>query len=141
MDGKPLLKDKDKPKKQKKKTVLKLKKELDKVFSLFIRHKYAKNGYVECYTCYEKKEINSIQNGHFVSRAHLATRYMEENCRPQCVGCNVFGGGRTAIYANRLETENPGIVAKLYRQAQEIVKNYPYEEKIEYYKEKLVELQ
>lgn len=122
-----------------KKTVSWLKKEADRVFSLYIRNKYAKNGYVKCYTCGKQLEIKQMQCGHFVSRSHLATRYSEDNCRPQCVGCNVFGGGKTATFAVRLERENPGIVKSLYQQAQKIVKNFPYEEIISKYKQKLDE--
>lgn len=138
--GNPLLKEKDKPKKKKKKTVSKLKKELDKVFSEYIRRKYAKNGKTNCYTCSRLLEWQQIQCGHFVSRQHLSTRYDEENCRPQCVGCNVFGGGRVSTFANNLENESIGIVASLYRKAGLIFKDFPYEEKIEEYKNKLTNL-
>lgn len=131
-----------KPKKKPKKlTTSQLKKKLDNVFSKYIRQKYADNdGYVLCYTCGIKKSYAEIQNGHFVSRSHLATRYLEENCRPQCVGCNIFAGGRVAVFATNLEREKKGIVQELYRKAQEITKYYPYEEKIKEYEEKLQKL-
>lgn len=119
----------------KKKTTSQLKKELDKVFSQYIRQKYAdQNGYVKCYTCGVTKTIKEIQNGHFVSRSYLATRFSEDNCRPQCVGCNVFGGGRLPIFASNLEKETNGITSRLYREAQKIVKDFPYQAKIDYYK-------
>ena len=121
-------------KKVKKKTTSQLKKELDKVFSIYIRQKYAKEEKVHCYTCGVLQDIKRIQNGHFVSRGYLATRFDERNCKPQCVGCNVFGGGKTAVFANRLEKETPGIVKELYREAQKIVKDFPYQAKIDYYK-------
>ena len=57
----------------------KLKKELDMVFSLFIRAKYPK----VCYTC--KATDKTLQCGHFITRNHLATRWLESNCRPQCL--------------------------------------------------------
>lgn len=120
----------------KKKTISWLKKELDRVFSIFIRQKYAdSNGMVRCYTCGVLKPIKEMQNGHFVSRIHLATRYDEDNCRPQCVGCNVFGGGKIAVFATKLEAElGKGIIGRLYRKAQQIVKDFPYESKIAHYK-------
>lgn len=123
-----------KAKKVKKKTNARLKKELDKIFSQYIRQKYAKDGIVKCYTCGSAKTIKEIQNGHFVSRSYLATRFSEDNCRPQCVGCNVFGGGRLPIFGSNLEKETNGITTQLYREAQKIVKDYPYQEKIDYYK-------
>lgn len=121
-----------------KKTTSQLKKELDRVFSLYIRNKYAEDGYVQCYTCGATKLIKEIQCGHFVSRGNLATRFDEKNCRPQCAGCNVFGGGRVSTFAVKLEQEcGEGTVSRLYRQANQITKDYPYAEKITEYKEKL----
>ena len=128
-------------KKVKKKTTSQLKKELDKVFSIYIRQKYEKNGQVQCYTCGKTFHWKEIQNGHFVSRTQLATRYDERNCKPQCVGCNIFGGGRIATFANYLEREEEGIVARLYREAQKIVKDFPYQEKIDFYKEKIKDIE
>jgi hypothetical protein len=79
-----------------------------------------------------------IQNGHFVSRSSLSTRYDEDNCRPQCVGCNIFGGGQIHRFGFNLDMEcGEGTVARLYRKAQEITKNYPYEEKIKEYQTKI----
>lgn len=83
----------------------KLKKKLDEVFSLYIRHKYAVNGMVKCYTCDVVKPIKEMQNGHYISRGVLATRFLEINCRPQCVGCNVFKHGNYIVYTRRLEEE------------------------------------
>ncbi len=139
--SKPLPKEKDLPKKERKKTTSQLKKELDKIFSLYIRHKYAKNRKVSCYTCGAVKDIANIQNGHFVSRLYLATRYSEDNCRPQCVGCNLFGKGKTATFGANLERDcGAESVSRLFREAQTIFKNFPYQEKITYYKEKLAHL-
>lgn len=95
-----------------------------------------------CYTCGKKAPWKEMQNGHFVSRAQLATRFSEDNCRVQCVGCNVFGGGRTSIFAEKLEEElGEGTTARLYREANRIVKDFPYEERITYYSNKIKEYQ
>lgn len=136
-----LRKEKDKPKGKRKKTTSQLKKELDKWFSLYIRHKYAdEQGQVRCYTCGATKAIKEIQNGHFVSRSALSLRYDERNCRAQCKGCNIFGKGRVATFGFKLEQEQKGIVAELYRKAQEITKDYPYQEMIDHYKKRVDEL-
>lgn len=140
--GIPRPKGKDKPKKDRKKTSSQLKKLLDKVFSEFIRRKYAdKEGKIKCYTCPKVLKWQELQCGHFVSRQHLATRYDEENVRPQCIGCNIFGGGKVSVFANNLEFEREGIVNALYRKSSEIIKSYPYEQKIIYYKEKIKQLE
>lgn len=124
----------------KKKTNAQLKKQLDIIFSIYIRTKFSRGGTVACFTCNKQLAIKEAQCGHFIRRQYLATRYSEDNCRPQCVGCNIFGDGKTVEFARKLEEEKPGIVKKLYRQAQEIVRYYPYEEKIAYYKDLLTKM-
>lgn len=119
-----------------------LKKQLDSLFSEYIRRMHAdEGGGSNCYTCGLWKLWKELQNGHFVSRAHLATRYSEDNCRPQCVGCNVFGGGRVSIFAEKLDEElGIGTVSRLYREANTTVKDFPYQEKIDHYKRRLEEM-
>lgn len=85
----------NKPNKRKPPTISKLKKELDRVFSLYIRAKYEK----KCYTC---EYIGMLQNGHFVPRGYLAVRWDEDNCRPQCRNCNVFDHGKPFEFEERL---------------------------------------
>lgn len=77
----------------------KLKKELDRVFSIYIRSKHTK----KCYTC--PKTDCVLQCGHFVPRQYLATRWSEDNCRPQCVGCNLFGNGQLLDFEENLKRE------------------------------------
>lgn len=92
--------------KRKPKTQSQLKKELDRVFSIYIRQKYADdNGMVACYTCGKVMHWKKIQNGHFLSRQYLATRWDENNCRPQCVGCNIYGNGKPLDFEERLKKE------------------------------------
>ena len=63
-----------------KKTISKLKKELDKWFSLYIRLREANEfGMVQCFTCgIVRGYKDGMQNGHFQSRKHLSTRFDEE---------------------------------------------------------------
>lgn len=118
----------------KKKTQAQLKKELDRVFSLYIRAKYPK----ECYTC--GKIGGTLQNGHFVSRSYLATRFNEDNCRPQCVGCNLFGGGKPLDFEEHLKKElGAKRVEALKKSRHTITILSPawYQERIDYYKSML----
>ena len=88
------------------KTAAKLKKDLDAIFSKYIRLKYSdENGNVACYTCGKVMHWKQIQNGHFISRQYLATRWHEDNCRPQCVGDNIFGNGKPLDFEERLKEE------------------------------------
>ena len=85
--------------KVKAKTQAQLKKLLDKTFSEYIRAKYPKR----CYTCGRRGVL--LQCGHFISRQYLITRWDERNTRPQCVGCNIFGGGKPLDFEENLKNE------------------------------------
>lgn len=87
------------PQRKKPKSLSKLKKELDRLFSLWIRAKYPKR----CYTC--DRAYPNLQCGHFVSRQYLATRWEESNCRPQCMVCNVRLHGNILEFEERLIKE------------------------------------
>ena len=79
---------------KKKPTISKLKKELDKVFSQYVRLSHADHsGMCECFTCRTYKHWKEIQAGHFMSRRHNATRWHLDNVKPQCVKCNMFNQG------------------------------------------------
>lgn len=79
---------------------------LDQVFSRFIRLKYADDrGYSTCYTCGIDEHIKRLHCGHFVSRNHLAGRFNEANCRPQCISCNIFKSGMNKEYTLMLIDE------------------------------------
>lgn len=120
-------------------TTAKLKKELDSVFSLFIRQKYAdkQTGLVACYTCGKVKHWKEQQCGHFVSRQYLATRWHENNCRVQDVGCNVFGNGKPLDFEENLKKElGADYVENMKASRHEVLKldrNW-YQEKITHYK-------
>src|SRR6185369_5708080 len=81
-------------------------KKLDRVFSKNISKKKAKTfGMTRCYTCDKTAHWKDLQNGHYISRGHMATRWLEENCRVQCSGCNIFKRGNYTEYAYRLLKE------------------------------------
>lgn len=123
--------------------ISKLKKEADRVFSLFVRQRFSDNaGEVSCYTCPFRAHWKKLQNGHLVSRYYLATRYDERNCRPQCITCNVWRNGMTPHFAAKLQEElGAGIVEELYKLARELRKNFDYQGIIDKYKALLQELE
>jgi hypothetical protein len=63
-------------------SIPKLKKELDKVFSKYIRERDKK-----CVRC---GKTTGLTCSHFWSRKHLATRYDEDNCDALCFPCHLF---------------------------------------------------
>tara|TARA_R100001244_G_scaffold98285_1_gene73412 strand:+ start:491 stop:901 length:411 start_codon:yes stop_codon:yes gene_type:complete len=89
------------------KTISKLKKELDKWFSLFIRLRDATpEGLVQCFTCNKVSHYKTgMQNGHFQSRKHLTTRWDLKNCQVQCAACNVFRYGEQYKFAINLDAK------------------------------------
>jgi hypothetical protein len=121
-------------------SVSKLKKELDKWFSRYIR---ARDNHT-CYTCGLQMEQNKSQNGHFVPRQYLAVRYDEKNCHCQCYACNVLYNGQPSAYALHLTLDfGRDIVEELESQRKVLTKLTPewYLEKIEYYKNKVATVQ
>lgn len=127
--------------KRKSKTQAQLKKELDKIFSLYVRtiHSDAM-GNNTCYTCGKAGTIKTMHCGHFVSRQYLATRWHENNCRIQCAGCNLFGNGKPLDFEERLKKElGNEYVEKIKasrHQSLKLDRNW-YLKQIELYKEKL----
>jgi hypothetical protein len=122
------------------KTISKLKKELDAVFSLFIRLRDATaEGSVQCFTCSRISHYKSgMQNGHFQSRRHHSTRWNETNCQVQCVKCNMYEQGEQFKFGMALESKyGEGISEELEFLARTIMKvsRIEYEEKISYYKD------
>lgn len=76
---------------------------LDGVMSEFVRLINAdRQGMVKCFTCPYKFHWEDIQNGHFIPRKNLATRFLIWNQNPQCENCNVFLKGKLEAYAMRL---------------------------------------
>ena len=121
---------------KKKKTLSKWKKELDAIFSRYIR--YRDDG--QCFTCPNKNDPKKMQNGHFVPRQYLAVRFDERNCNCQCYACNMLYGGQGATYAIRLAQKySQEVVEELESQRWVSVKLDEdwYKEKIEHYKKEV----
>ena len=111
-------------------------KELDTVFSQYIRLRYAKNEIAECVTCGKKEHWKKLQNGHFMSRSNYSTRWNEDNCQVQCVGCNVYKAGEQYKYSLYLGNN---LAEELYIKSKEIVKFADVEliDMIDYYKQQV----
>ena len=101
----------------------KLVKKLDAIFSQYIRLKDSVDGYATCFTCGKKDHWKKLQNGHFQSRKHYATRWDEQNCQVQCAGCNVFRYGEQFLFAKYLDERfYAGLSDELYFKSKQIVK-------------------
>jgi hypothetical protein len=111
------------PSPKKKPTRSKVVKTLDAVFSQYIRKKDAVNEIATCFTCGKTDHWKKLQNGHFQSRKHYSTRWLETNCQVQCAGCNVFRYGEQYIFSQKLDQKyGEGTSLSLQIKAKQIVK-------------------
>lgn len=115
----------------------KLVKALDNVYSQYIRLKTAdKDGNCVCVCCGKKEHWKKMQNGHYCSRTHYNTRWMDMNCAVCCIGCNVFKSGNYPEYTRyMLEVYGAEALKDLIAESKKIIKiqNYELEEQIEKY--------
>lgn len=113
-------------------------KDLDAIFSQYIRLKYANEyGEVECYTCGAKMNWKEAQNGHFYSRARYTTRWDEANCRVQDYRCNVALSGNYIVYTRNMLAEIGTEALDLLESRSKAIEKIPTSaliEKIDYYK-------
>ena len=120
------------------KTISKLKKELDKWFSLYIRLKDATDeGMVQCFTSGRVYHYKSIHAGHFMSRKSLSTRWDETNVQPQSAADNLFGQGEQYKFGLALDAKyGEGTAEELQFKSRQIKKftRVDYQDLISYYK-------
>ena len=79
--------------KRKPKSISKLKKDADAVFSKWIRQRDR-----ICITC----NSEATQAGHYFSRRYNSIRFDPVNVNGQCMRCNVFLSGNIAVYRMKL---------------------------------------
>lgn len=115
------------------------KKKLDEIFSQYIRLKHSNDkGYCRCISCGRIHFWKDIQNGHYMSRRYLSTRFHENNCRPQCVSCNIFNQGNAQMYRR-------GLISEIGEEAVDLIEvraktltvhysDFEYQELYKYYK-------
>jgi len=85
---------------KRKPSLAKLKRDLDKAFSRFIRRRDAAvDGIGICISC---GKWEKLQAGHFIKRQYLALRFDERNVNGQCVRCNHFLHGNDGEYCHAL---------------------------------------
>lgn len=88
------------------KTVSALMKELDAVFSRWVRISNSDpEGYASCFTCGFRAHYKKLQNGHYISRYYKKYRFDERNCRVQCSMCNMWKSGDIPAYRMKLIAE------------------------------------
>jgi hypothetical protein len=126
------------------KSIRQLIKEADKWFSLYIRLRDSnKDGCAKCTTCDYRGYFKEMDNGHFLSRSYLSTRYNPKNCGIQCKGCNAFKGGQQFLFAKVIDKKyGDGTADLLVLESRQICKRTKadYQNLIFHYKEKAKQL-
>ena len=121
-----------------------LKTKLWKLFSEYVRRKYADaQGYAQCYTSGVKVHWKELQCGHAIGGRHNAVLFDEEICRPQTVAENVFLRGNYPVFTTKLIKENGMEWWEKKLEGSRQVRKYTHqelEEMIQNYKQKLKDL-
>lgn len=118
-------------KKPKEKTLRRI---LDELYSTYVRKSVADGqGYITCY-CGVRVPWQESDCSHYIPRGSLILRYDERNTHPSCRRCNRFMHGNLQAYALYLQRRyGADILDWLDKEKRKIVKNFPYQEKIDYY--------
>ena len=135
--------------KPKLKPISKLKKEVRRLFSEYIRLRDAllttgDSLYVNCITCSKLIPIKQAQAGHFIDCRHSATLFDEANVHAQCARCNVYLDGNILEYRRQIINKyGEGYDIQLEEKAMQAKKftRSELESLKEKYKEKIKELQ
>ena len=127
------------------KTVSKLKKKLDKLFSEYIRRRDSDDrGMCKCISCGKEAPAfgGTMHAGHLFSRRYLAIRFDPKNVNSQCSYCNTFLNGNQIKAARGVNNKwGEGTVENLESRMHTVVKlsRVDYLEAIENIKRKLGE--
>lgn len=79
-------------------------KQLDSIFSTFIRLRDStKEWIVVCPLCWARVSWKQAQNMHFISRGCWRYRYDEDNCHAGCMRCNVILHGNYILYTRWMQ--------------------------------------
>ena len=89
-----------------KKTLPKLKAELQKVFNAYIRKRDSEDGYFTCISCGVTKTTSQMNAGHFYAvKGYDYLRYDEMNVHGECASCNCWNESHLILYAINLENK------------------------------------
>jgi hypothetical protein len=90
-------------------------KELDRVFSIFIRTRFMDHqGIAKCFSCGDFHHWRKGDCGHYISRDNKPLRWDETNTQFQCKRCNITLSGNYPAYTQALVRKyGPGILDQL----------------------------
>jgi len=120
-------------KKKKLKPIPKLKKDVWKVFSQYIRLRdcLATTGTREwgiCITCDKRFHFKKLQCGHFTDGRHNSVLFDSRNSNGQCAGCNIFGYGKKAVYSVKMLDRYGAKILKELNERNKVLHNFKRQE-------------
>jgi len=134
---------------KKRKTIGKLKADLDKIYNKYIRLSKTVDGYANCISCGEVHPFENLDCGHFFAKkGYDGLRYDEDNTWPECRNCNRYEESHLIGYQDNLRIKiGEERLDALKERARQYKQGFfkwdrsEIEEKIIYYKEKLKEFE
>lgn len=118
-------------------SISKLMQRADALLSSRTRQRGASSdGYNVCYTCGNVRPWKKLHNGHYLSRFYKAARWHEDNCRPQCMMCNLWKRGDPIRFRQNLINE----IGEARVLAVEALRNAPIKLSREFLEAKIKEL-
>lgn len=88
-------------------------KELWRVFSLYIRQRDAKDGFIRCISCGKRLPWRHCDAGHYHSRVFSGIKYNEKNVNGQCKLCNFQQGNAQGYEKGLVEKYGKGVLEEL----------------------------
>lgn len=116
-----------------------LKAKLDRVFSMYIRLRDSKEfdfKAFRCISCGRMLPFEKADNGHYINRQHMSTRFDEMNCNAQCSYCNRFQEGNMQGYRNgliRKYGEQKVLLLEMKKNTTRKFTDFEYEQLIKHY--------
>ena len=116
-----------------------LKAKLDRVFSMYIRLRDSREfdfKAFRCISCGRILPFEKADNGHYINRQHMSTRFDEMNCNAQCSHCNRFQEGNMQGYRNgliRKYGEQKVVRLEMKKNTIRKFSDFEYEQLIKYY--------
>ncbi len=81
---------------------------LDQEVSFYVRGNavvWHLSPFIPCFTCGARHHWKNMDNGHYIGREWIGTRWDLRNLRPQCTSCNCYQEGNKHLFAYNLEKE------------------------------------
>lgn len=135
---------------KKRKTLGKIKEDLQKVFNKYIRLRDSGGGFFTCISCGMTKSTDEMNAGHYYAvKGYDGIRYDEENVHGECARCNCWDESHLIGYGFRLSQKiGEDRLQELHKRAAEYKRNSNFkwnrlelEEMIVIYKQKIKDLQ